>query len=257
VSVIGTFYSPQLHQYRRVWLYLPIGYDGSGSRYPVLYMHDGQSIFDAASSRNFDSTTMSPGEWSVDEVADAKKLPLIVVAIENAGSASRWVDYVPFDTPTRGKGSGKDYLKFIVSTIKPYVDAHFRTRPDREHTYIAGSSLGGLISFYAGLYYPDVFGKVGALSPSFWYAENVLAEVTGSGKKAGARPDYYFYIGGREMSDASAARAGSDRDVPDVMEAVKATGATTVLSVNPDGIHRVKYWRDEMPKFLAWLTQDQ
>ncbi len=251
VRQMGTFYSPQMNRYRRVWIYLPKGYQDSNGRYPVLYMHDGQSVFDQAISGNFDSTTMGPGEWSVDEAADAGGLPLIVVAVENGGSASRWIEYVPFDTPAKGHGEGRKYLEFIVDTIKPYVDAHYRTNPGRDATYIAGSSLGGLISFYAGLYHPDVFGKIGALSPSLWYARDVRSDIGAATVRAGVRPRYYFYAGQKELDGA---RSGpSDTDVLQVIEEMRSLGWGVEFSVNPDGIHRVKYWREEMPRLLNWL----
>lgn len=251
VRQLGTFHSPQLNRNRRVWIYTPAGYEESDRRYPVLYMHDGQSVFDQAISGNFDSTTMTPGEWEIDEAADAGELPLIVVAIENGGSSSRWIEYVPFDTAARGRGEGREYLGFIVDTIKPHVDAHYRTAPDRENTYIAGSSLGGLISFYAGLYYPDVFGKVGSLSPSFWYAHDIYRDIDAAAVRPGPRPKYYFYFGEQELDRTRMDVPGAD--VLRVRDSMRGHGWEVDLSVNPDGLHRVRYWRDESPRLLNWF----
>ncbi len=149
VSVIDTaLRMPQLGRTRRVWLYLPPDYATSNHAYPVLYLHDGQNVFDAATS--------FAGEWGVDETLDslhaADDPGVIVVAVDNGG-AHRMDEYQPWrSTDVRfGGGEGARYVDFIVQTLKPYIDARFRTRPDRVNTGIGGSSLGGIISFYAAL----------------------------------------------------------------------------------------------------------
>lgn len=150
---------------RTIRLYLPPSYQHGDKRYPVLYMHDGQNLFDAA--------TGYAGEWQVDETLDklaaAGTLELIVVGIDNGGEF-RNQELSPFahsDIPT---SEGDAYLKFIVDELKPFIDSHYRTLPDREHTGLMGSSLGGLITHYAGQHYPQVFGRLGVLSPSYWVA---------------------------------------------------------------------------------------
>jgi hypothetical protein len=160
VSILDEeFDMPQLNRRRRVWLYLPPDYATSGTRrYPVLYMHDGQNVFDAATS--------FVGEWGVDETLDslhaAGELSLIVVAVDHGGD-ERFDEYNPWTHPEHGGGRGDEYVDFLVETLKPYIDAHYRTRPDRLNTGVAGSSMGGLISFYAMMKYPDVFGRAGVL----------------------------------------------------------------------------------------------
>ena len=158
VTIIEAFPAPELGGTRRLWLYLPPGYDTSDRRYPVLYMHDGQNLFDVATS--------FAGEWEVDESLDALvregRLPgLIVVGIDNAGDA-RLDEYSPWRDRQLGKGGrGDAYAAFLIRTLKPHVDRTWRTLPDAAHTGIAGSSMGGLISLYAGLRHPEVFGRIG------------------------------------------------------------------------------------------------
>ncbi len=127
VKIISTdFFIPQLNRNRRIWMYFPPAYETSGSSYPVLYMHDGQNLFDAITSFS--------GEWEVDETlnklaAEGKRVPL-VVGIDNGG-ADRISEYTPWSNTQYGGGDGEKYMKFIVETLKPYIDQHYRTLPDR------------------------------------------------------------------------------------------------------------------------------
>jgi len=155
---------PQLdNRERRIWVYLPPDYNQSNRRYPVLYMHDGQNLFDQATS--------FAGEWQVDETLERlfkeKGFAIIVVGIDNGGER-RIDEYSPWVNSEYGRGGeGDAYVRFIVETLKPYIDSKYRTLPNE--TGIMGSSLGGLISIYAGFKYPEVFKYVGAMSPAFWF----------------------------------------------------------------------------------------
>ena len=158
-------YSPELDNERDILVSLPGGHATGERRYPVIYMHDGQNLFDPATSFS--------GSWNVD-VAMAEVsldgLGAIVVGIPNMG-AERLAEYAPFEHPRLGGGRGDLYVEFLVNTVKPLVDSRYFTVPDREHTGIAGSSMGGLISLYAFFRYPSVFGFAGVLSPSLWLTE--------------------------------------------------------------------------------------
>ena len=162
------FESPELDNFRDLIVYVPPGYDESPEqRYPVLYMHDGQNCFDAA-------TSFTGVEWGVDETA--QKLitagairPCIIVGVEN--TSARVDEYTPFPDPLRGGGDGDAYLTFLTKTVKPFIDRTYRTRPEREHTFVAGSSLGGLISLYAACEYEEVFSGYGVLAPSIWWGK--------------------------------------------------------------------------------------
>jgi predicted alpha/beta superfamily hydrolase len=168
VKVLVGLESPQLNNKRDIIVYLPPSYDQSEKAYPVLYMQDGQNLFDAATS--------FAGEWQVDETMEAlsqEGLEAIVVGIPNAGQ-KRLDEYSPFVQLKLGGGQGDQYLSFLTETIKPIIDAEFRTCPDREHTAVLGSSLGGFISLYAFFRYPQIFGLVGVLSPAFWFARGAM-----------------------------------------------------------------------------------
>lgn len=171
VEVISdSFYMPQLDRYRRIWVYLPPDYNmEDDTEYPVLYMQDGQNLFDRATSFS--------GEWQVDERLNALfeegyTVP-IVIGIDH-GNSTRINEYclVDVDEP-KIDAEGELYLQFIVTTLKPYVDSHYRTKPEREFTSIMGSSVGGLIATYAISLYPNVFGSAGLFSPSYWLDENI------------------------------------------------------------------------------------
>ena len=168
VRVLAGVYSPELGNTRDVQVYLPPSYANSGRHYPVVYMHDGQNLFDVSTS--------FAGEWRVDETFERigrEGVEAIVVAIPNMGP-QRLEEYSPFHDPRRGGGRGDAYLDFIVRTLKPAVDARFRTRAERTHTGIIGSSMGGLISLYGFFRHPEVFGFAGSMSPSLWFADRAI-----------------------------------------------------------------------------------
>src|SRR5215203_1858562 len=190
------FYMPQLRRSRRIWLYLPPEYRTSRQHYPVLYMQDGQNLFE-------DWSAFSE-EWGIDETLNKVKGKCIVVGIDN-GVERRMNEYSVHDHPRYGNGEGGPYLSFLVHTLKPYIDETYRTLPGREHTYIAGSSLGALISFYGSLYYPEVFGAAGIFSPAFWVAPELESEVKSRAGQNSKYPQrYYFYHGQKEGHEMAA-----------------------------------------------------
>jgi predicted alpha/beta superfamily hydrolase len=155
---------PGLGGGRGVLVALPPSYEQSDQRYPVVYMHDGQNLFDPKTS--------FAGDWGL--VATLNELALegvetIVVGIPNRGRRRRY-EYSPFRDLLHGGGGGDRYLQFIVATLKPLIDTSFRTLPGRDHTVIAGSSLGGLISLYALYRHAGIFGAAGVQSPALWFA---------------------------------------------------------------------------------------
>lgn len=237
----SAFYIPQLQRSRRIWICLPDDYcDGSNKTYPVLYMHDGQNVFDH-------STSFS-GEWGVDEFLDTSDKKVIVVAIDHGGE-KRINEYNAFDHERFGKGEGSQYVDFLVKTLKPYIDKRFRTRKGKEHTFIAGSSMGGLISLYAVLKYPQVFGGVGVFSPAFWIAPSLLEEIRKKGKKVNSR--IYFYAGKRE----------SESMVPDMLKAMESLAAVSKSDISTlirdEGTHNESTWRKEFPEVFRWISSSQ
>jgi predicted alpha/beta superfamily hydrolase len=160
--------SPQLANERRILVHLPDDYETGQRRYPVIYMHDGQNLFDPQTSY--------AGEWGVDDTLATlgeQGLAAIVVGIPNMGDR-RLAEYSPFPDARLGGGEGEDYLDFIAETLKPLIDREFRTLPDRKQTGIVGSSMGGLISLYAFFHRPEVFGFAGVMSPSLWFARGAI-----------------------------------------------------------------------------------
>lgn len=157
---------PGLNRQRQIRVYVPPGYANSQRRYPVLYMHDGQNLFDAA--------TAYAGEWRVDEtlnaLSESGQLELIVVGIDN-GQEKRMTELNPWSHPRFGVAQGREYMEFVVEVVKPLIDRRYRTKADRANTAIMGSSMGGLISHYAINQYPEVFSKAGIFSPAYWVGE--------------------------------------------------------------------------------------
>jgi predicted alpha/beta superfamily hydrolase len=155
-------------EHRAVLVYLPRAYFEQPHRhFPVLYLHDGQNLFD-------ERTAFIPGHpWyahtTADRLIDEGLIePLILVGIANTG-LRRMAEYTPTPDPKHGGGEGDRYGRLLLEEIKPFVDRTYRTRPEPEHTGLGGSSLGGLISLYLGLQYPNVFSKLAVMSPSLWW----------------------------------------------------------------------------------------
>jgi predicted alpha/beta superfamily hydrolase len=250
VSIIDSMTIPQLGRTRRVWIYLPPDYATSGKRYPVLYMHDGQNVFDAATSY--------AGEWGVDETLDSLHAAgdpgVIVVAVDHGGSL-RVPEYSPW--PTRfGAGEGEKYVAFLVGTLKPWIDRSYRTLPDRLHTGIAGSSMGGLISFYAALRHPDVFGRAAVFSPAFWIAPSAYELAAQAQPRAGNR--MYIISGGLEVAAGEAQgiyQRGQERMIETLAQRGFRRGTAVVAKISPDGKHAEWFWRREFAAAYQWLFQ--
>lgn len=181
-------HSPELGNARDVSVWLPPSYAASSKRYPVIYMHDGQNLFDAATSY--------AGEWNVDETMQhlaGEGKQAIVVGLPNTPDRMR--EYFPFSHPYFGDGCGDDYLRFIFDTVKPQIDGAFPTKPDKANTGMAGSSLGGLITLYAYFKPDSRIGFAAALSPSLWIARGAIHQLADRGKRAGR---LYYDIGTSE-----------------------------------------------------------
>ncbi|HEX2779229.1 MAG TPA: alpha/beta hydrolase-fold protein [Gemmatimonadaceae bacterium] len=250
VSIVSdSFAIPQLGRTRRVWVYLPPDYATSTRRYRVLYMHDGQNAFDAATS--------FAGEWGVDETLDSLfargDSGTIVVGIDH-GANHRLDEYDPWraTNPRYGGGEGEAYTRFLVETLKPWIDARYRTIPDRAHTAIAGSSMGGLISLYAALTRPEVFGRAGIFSCACWIArDSVYALVRRARPRAGATPRLYFVVGGEETADDEPVR-DQDAIVKMLRDGGWPADSLRALVVE-DGKHAEWFWRREFPAAYQWL----
>jgi len=233
---------PGLNRQRQIRIYLPPNYARSEQRYPVLYMHDAQNLFDTA--------TAYAGEWGVDEtmnaLSKAGKLDLIVVGIDNGGD-KRMTELNPWPNAQFGAPEGKEYVDFIVKVLKPLIDQKYRSKPERINTAIMGSSMGGLISHYAINQYPDVFSKAGIYSPSYWISEQAISFI--ETKPAAKDARIYFATGEIEGGN----------QVPDVQRAyatlIKAghPSANASLKIVAGAQHNEQFWRNDFEQAVLWL----
>ncbi|WP_176844521.1 alpha/beta hydrolase [Mucilaginibacter sp. P25] len=235
------FQMPQLGRQRRVWIYLPAGYDAGKKKYPVIYMHDGQNLFD--------DYTSSYGEWGIDEMMD--KIPVrqesIIVGIDHGGEY-RITEYDPYNSKY-GEGRGDDYVQFLIKELKPYIDAHYRTQTDAAHTTIAGSSMGGLISMYAALKYPGVFGNAGVFSPAFWIAPQIYDQAQQATINKMSR--FYFVCGDAESESMVA-------DMQKMADLLKSRGVkpeNAPVTIIKGATHNEKQWNGDWPGFYKWLME--
>jgi predicted alpha/beta superfamily hydrolase len=241
VHVISdSFYMPPLKRKRKIWIYLPSNYATSKQKYPVLYMHDAQNLFD--------EFTAPYGEWGIDEALDslqkASRKYCIVVGIDHGGD-KRLVEYNPYDTKEYGKGEGKRYVDFLVQTLKPFIDKQYRTKKDAANTSIAGSSLGGLISSYAILKYPNVFGSAGAFSPAYWIAPAMDTLV--KNMPDNKMPQRIWFYGG--VKEGYTLLPDMER-FKNIIAAKNKTDIGFVVDEN--GMHNEAAWRKWFPAFYKW-----
>lgn len=232
-----------LDKKRKVWIYLPESYHTSAKNYPVMYMHDAQNLFDQALSYS--------GEWEVDETLDklakTTNLEMIIIGIDHGGT-ERIDEYSPWEIPNYpSKQQGDTYVQFIVKTLKPFVDKNYRTLHNREHTAIMGSSLGGLISYYAALEYPETFGKAGVFSPSFEVVK-MSADFTRDHSNIGSSKIYFMAGDGESelMVDG----------IFKLIQIMKNSGfpeKNINYTIVKGGEHNEKLWREQFEPAIKWL----
>ncbi len=234
-----TIEAPMLNNSKKIWVYLPKNYTESKKKYPVIYMHDAQNLFDKKSS--------FAGEWNIDETLDSLNAETIVVGIEH-GNEKRIDELTPFKNEKYGGGNADNYLEFVVKTLKPHIDKTYRTIKKSEATTIAGSSLGGLVSYYALLKYPDVFGKGIVFSPSFWFSNDIYS-LTEKSPKTNAK--MYFLCGDSEDE----AMVNDLNKITDLLKKKVNSFSQIEIRVVEGGQHNEKLWRDAFPKAYLWLLK--
>lgn len=237
------FEIPQLIKTRRITALLPHDYHKSDKRYPVLYLQDGQNLFD----------DYAPfGSWGVNKkmavLAEQGMGDLIVVAIDHA-EKERIEEYTPSQKTKLGIGTGKKYVRFLADTLKPYIDKNFRTLPGAANTGIGGSSMGGLISLYAGMMYPEVYSKWMIFSPSLWVAPNLPFDASDLYTDFDRR--IYLYAGDQE----SAKLVARMEELRDTLQGNHSPNvkADLILAIKPGGKHNEHNWGLEFPKAVRWL----
>jgi predicted alpha/beta superfamily hydrolase len=231
-ETLSGFSSQILGNSRSIRVFLPPSYDeNTAKRYPVLYMHDGQNIFNAA-------TAFGGVEWQVDEtlngmVTQGQAREVIVIGVDN--NSARIDEYTPVPDPGYGGGDGEAYLDFIELELMPYVNGHYRTLTGPQNTTIGGSSLGGLISFHAGWTRSDVFGAAICMSSSFWWDNKWMVKQVQ--QHSGALPPARFYVD--SGTDGSA-------ETFEMRDALQAKGYTYGQNLfhwyDPNGVHNEASW---------------
>ncbi|PYE48666.1 alpha/beta hydrolase [Deinococcus yavapaiensis] len=248
VVTLSLVQSPELGNVRNVFVYLPPSYDRGVKRYPVLYLQDGQNVFDPGGS-------LSGREWGADEAADAlaaRGVEAIVVGVANIG-ANRAAEYVPYAIDANDRSTRADrYATFLVKTLKPMIDGRFRTKPDRQDTGIGGSSFGAIVSLYAALQHPDTFGFVAAFSPSLWVADGAMLHAV-QNKRFTSPLRAYVDIGTLEGSTPQEA-ALSVTWTRQLASLLERGGATVRLVVARDQGHNEAAWAARFPSVLEWFA---
>ncbi len=241
--VSDAFAIPQLKKTRRVWALLPYDYHKSKKKYPVLYLHDAQNLFREGSEF---------GNWEIDKklsiLAEYGRGDVIVVAVEH-GEEDRAREYLLGKNKVVKGVQGKKFIRFLVETLKPYIDKKYRTRTGRKDTGIGGSSLGGLLSIYAGFLYPEVYGRLMIFSPSLWAAKNMRFPLLPFLERFHMK--VYLYAGDNESEHLVEyvnrfAEQLKELDAHDIdIEMIKR--------IRPGGTHSEFYWAQEFPRALEWL----
>jgi predicted alpha/beta superfamily hydrolase len=234
---------PHLNATRKISALLPYDYYESERKYPVLYLQDGQNLF---------NPNAPFGDWAIDQsmemLATHGLKDLIIIAIDH-GERERIIEYLPYFNHRFGQGKGRHYIDFMKEKLIPYVNKKYRTLTHYSQTGIGGSSMGGLISLYAGLSEPDIFGKMMIFSPSLWISKIIYYQAKAF--KPLADTMIYLYAGAKE----------SNSHVPNVERLekilIKKTNDFPALTmkvvINDEGEHREIYWKHEFPKALKWL----
>ena len=234
-----------LKQYRRIWVCLPTEYANQpAKRYAVMYFHDGQNVFDAATSYS--------GEWKVDEAlsqleASAGFEPIIAVGIDNGGT-ERLNELTPFRHPTYGGGKGEKYAEAVVTDIKNLIDSKFRTKTDAANTAVGGSSLGGIETLFMAYTYPAIFSKALIFSPSLWFSDSLRQYCLTQPQPVNSR--LYWTCGTNE---------GDPDMVPDMDEcyadliSAGMPSAQMKKNIVSGGTHSEAFWSSQVKAGIGWL----
>ncbi|MDD5931747.1 MAG: alpha/beta hydrolase-fold protein [Oscillospiraceae bacterium] len=230
---------------RNAYLYLPEDWE-EGGRYPVLYMFDGHNVF-------FDQDATYGKSWGMADFAEENRLPLIIAAVECSHDPDngRLKEYSPFtfDDPQFGHvpGRGRSTMEWLVKSFKPYIDQHYPTLPQREYTFIAGSSMGGLMTLYALTAYNHVFSRGAALSPSLWVAPRKLEGLI---RRSAIAPGTVLYMdyGSQEM-----AGRGMERTFGRISGALLEKKVFLTSRIVPGGTHCEASWEQQIPFFMDTL----
>jgi predicted alpha/beta superfamily hydrolase len=246
------FHSRFLPSDRDVLVYLPPGYSSNRKeRYPVLYLHDGQNLFDGATA------FIKGAEWRIDEtaqslIASRDIRPLIIVGIYNTGK-DRVDEYTPSPDPKYKGGKADLYGRLIVEELKPFIDSKYRTLRDAENTGLGGSSLGGLVSLYLALKYPEVFGRVAVVSPSIWWDKKMIVRrVRALKRRTSAR--IWLDMGTKEGGDEARENISNVRELRDALTAKGWKEGVDLKYQEAEGAeHNERAWALRVEPMLRFL----
>ena len=232
---------------RNAYIYLPDDYETAGKKYPVLYMFDGHNVF-------YDQDATYGKSWGMGEYMKKSGKDLIIVAVEcNHQGHKRLEEYSPvdFEFPDVGTvpGRGKEYMKWMIEDLKAYIDRTYPTLPDREHTALAGSSMGGLMALYGVCEFNDIFKKAACISPSFWMSKDKVLDIV---TKANIATDSAVYInyGSLELPN----HPTSSEALIAVARLLLTRRVSTHFQIVPGGIHNESSWEKQIPQFMEFLA---
>ena len=243
------FPAPTGEEPRRAYLYLPEAAEDETRRFPVLYMFDGHNVF-------FDEDATYGKSWGLGEYLDEHETPLIVAAVEcnHHPDHGRIREYAPYDFSARGfgaiEGRGAQTMEWLIHSFKPEVDRRCPTLPDREHTFIAGSSMGGLMSLYAVSAYNEVFSRAAALSPALDFGVRELYRLLREGEMA---RDTVVYT---DLGETEARWRGMGRKFRRACDLLLDRGVRLTARIVPDGEHNEASWEKQIPFFLPTLLYE-
>ncbi len=244
IQVIEEAYEiPHLNATRKISALLPHDYYQTNKRYPVLYLQDGQNLFNPSAPF---------GDWAIDKslgkLAQEGLSDIIIIAIDH-GEHERINEYLPYYHPRFGEGKGNFYIQFMIEKLIPYINGHYRTLTDFDNTGIGGSSMGGLISLHAGLSNPGVFGKMMIFSPSLWISKTIFNHTKSFQPLQESR--IYLYAGGQESHEHLPNAQKLETIIRKKM--VENHNVDFHFSVNEFGNHSEAHWREEFPEAIKWL----
>ncbi|MEH7179806.1 alpha/beta hydrolase [Neobacillus vireti] len=250
-------YMSSLKQERMIRVYFPDSYKESNKRYPVLYMHDGQNVFE-------DEGAIKGVSLGLKDYLDKKNLEIIVVAIDlNPEGEERFNEYCPWVTgaiaekmighPSSVGGKGEQYLDFIVNELKPLIDRKYRTLENQ--TSMAGISLGGLISTYAACRYPRIFKRIAAISPGYYRNQEELEKFVKNSDLSGVEK-FYMDFGTHEIADDKERNKEFTEMIQTIYEILDSKIADTLYQTIENGEHNYTSFRKRIPHVLAYLFSD-
>jgi len=253
VQILRDFPSPAENIVRTIRIYTPDAYETQPHRrFGVLYMQDGQNVFAHPESAVYHTWCANTAMERL--VGEGRLEPWIIVAVDHTG-LGRWPEYTPWDDPkAKVKARGPLYARFLKEQLKPWIDQHYRTRPEPEWTGAMGASLGGLISLYLGLAMPETFGRIGGVSPTVMWSSGRMFQEWKTHSKRWSR--IYLDAGANEHINVDGIPLDYASYTRDFFIHLKKLGYAdheVCLVLEPGGEHDEQTWQRRLPFAFRWL----